>query len=260
MVNSSNLAIGIDIGGTGIKGALIDLSTGELAGKRRRVPTPEGAAPDDVVEATRHVVDEIRSKDAKHHGDGIPVGVTFPAVVKHGVTWSASNVSEKWIGYPAAEAFGRALGEQAAVVNDADAAGVGELHYGAAKGHAGAVLVITLGTGIGSALLYDGRLFPNTEFGHIELNGHRPYERFASSKVRDRLELTWEEWAGRLNPYFEILERIVTPELIVISGGVSKEAAEFLPLLHTQAPVVAATLKNNAGIVGAARLARDAWS
>lgn len=246
---TGSLAIGIDIGGTGIKGALVDVSTGELVSDRLKVATPQGGEPEAIVA-------EVAAM-AERFGDGagsVPVGVCFPAVVIDGRTMSAANVSKRWIGLEAEKLFEGALRRDIVFVNDADAAGVAELHFGAAKGRRGLVMVTTLGTGIGSAMLYNGVLVPNTELGHLEIGG-RDAERRASFAAKERGRLSWRSWAKRLQRYYSTLEMLFSPDLFVVGGGVSKQADEFLPLLKLRAPIVPAALRNNAGILGAAWLA-----
>ncbi len=245
----STLAVGIDIGGTGIKGALVDVTTGELAGDRVKVPTPEGGDPDAVLAAVAEMVagfGEIARE--------VPVGVCFPAIVLHGRTMSAANVSKRWIGLEAEALFEKALGRDIHFVNDADAAGVAEAVFGAAKGVDGLVIVTTLGTGIGSAFLYDGVLVPNTELGHLQLRG-KDAEKLASFAAKERGRLSWKRWADRLQLFYGTVEFLFSPELFVVGGGVSKSYEEFLPLLELRTPIVPATLRNNAGILGAAWLA-----
>jgi polyphosphate glucokinase len=243
-------AIGIDIGGTGIKGAVVDLRTGELVTSRRKIATPAGGRPADILEASRELLVGI---DAEV-GSALPLGLCFPAVVKHGRTLSAANISDKWIGLPAEELFERELGREIHFINDADAAGYAESRYGAAVGAEGLVILTTLGTGIGSALLHDGVLVPNTELGHIELDGHDAESRAAYSAM-ERESLSWAKWAKRLQRYYSHLEFIFSPDLFVVGGGVSKHHEQFLPLLDLKTPIVPAVHRNNAGILGAASLA-----
>jgi polyphosphate glucokinase len=242
---------GIDIGGSGIKGAPVDLVAGEFADERLRIPTPQPSTPDAVADVVSQIVHEFGNKS----GD-LPVGVTFPAVIQHGIARTAANVDQSWIGTDVDALFTEKLGRAVHVVNDADAAGVAEARYGAARGTHGTVIVATLGTGIGSALLIDGKLVPNTELGHLEIDGHDAETRAADS-ARDREELSWEKWAARLQRYFGVVEDLFWPDLIVVGGGVSKKSDRFLPLLHLRAPIVPAQLRNDAGIIGAASLAHE---
>jgi polyphosphate glucokinase len=241
--------LGIDIGGTGIKGAPVDTRAGQLITARQRIPTPQPATPD----AVAGVVGEI----AKHFDWTGPIGATFPAVVQRGVVATAANVDKAWIGTDAAALFSKATGAQATVVNDADAAGIAEMEFGAGLHRTGTVIMITLGTGIGCAIFYDGTLVPNTELGHLQIRGKQA-ERRASELVRETKKLSWKQWAKRLNEYFEQLEALLWPDLIIIGGGVSKKSDKFLPLLKTRAELVPAKLLNDAGIVGAALAARHA--
>jgi len=249
MAATANLAIGIDIGGTGIKGALVDVSTGDLMSERLKVPTPPGGEPDAIVAEVAAMVDRFGDTTG-----AVPVGVCFPAVVLGGRTMSAANVSKKWIGLEAEKLFEKTLGRDILFINDADAAGVAELQFGVAKGRTGLVILTTLGTGIGSAMLYNGVLIPNTELGHLEIDGHDAEKR-ASFSAKERGHLSWKSWAGRLQRYYSRVEALFSPALFVVGGGVSKESAEFLPLLKLNTPIVPAEHRNNAGILGAAWLA-----
>lgn len=245
----STHAIGIDIGGTGIKGAIVDLESGELVTDRVKVATPDGGKPDDIIAEVVKIIDGMGSA-----ADGLAVGVCFPAVVIHGRTMSAANVSKKWIGLDAEKLFEKSLKRDIIFVNDADAAGVAEVRYGAAKGRDGLVILTTLGTGIGSAVIYDGVLVPNSELGHLEVDGHDAESRAAySAKERDNLD--WEHWAKRLQRYYDVVEALFSPDLIIVGGGVSKNADQFIPLLKLRPTIVAAAMRNNAGIVGSAALA-----
>lgn len=243
------LAVGIDIGGTGIKGALVDTRSGELAGDRVKVPTPDGGDPDAVLTAVTEMVAGFGEA-----ATGVPVGVCFPAIVRHGRTMSAANVSKRWIGLEAEQLFERALARDIHFVNDADAAGIAEARFGAARDVDGLVIVTTLGTGIGSAFLYNGILIPNTELGHLEIGGEDA-ERRAAFSAKERDDLDWVQWAKRLQRFYRHVEFLFSPELLVVGGGVSKSHSEFLPLLELETPIVPATLRNNAGILGAAWLA-----
>ncbi|MFF2652134.1 polyphosphate--glucose phosphotransferase [Streptomyces sp. NPDC058045] len=237
---------GVDIGGSGIKGAPVDLARGDLSEERFKVLTPHPATPDKVADGVREVV--------RHFGWTGPVGVTFPGVVTGGATIrTAANVDRGWVGTDAGALLGERLGGvPVTVLNDADAAGIAEMNFGAGRGRRGTVLVLTFGTGIGSALFVDGTLVPNTELGHLELHGHDA-ERHASTKAKDDHELTWEHWARRVQKYLAHVEMLFSPELMVIGGGVSRKAQKFLPLIEgIRAEIVPAELRNNAGIVGAA--------
>ncbi|MEO8518968.1 MAG: polyphosphate--glucose phosphotransferase [Dermatophilaceae bacterium] len=243
--------LGIDIGGSGIKGAPVDLTTGEFASERLRMATPKVSSPAAVSDVLVQIAEHFKSQIGNS-----PIGVTLPAVVTNGVVRSAANIDPSWIGTDARKLFSDRLGRPVTVVNDADAAGVGELHFGAARNTEGLVLLATLGTGIGTALLYNGVLIPNSELGHLEIDGHDAEDRAASS-VKDDKDLSWQEWAVRLQRYFSHLEDLFWPDLIVVGGGVSKKADKFLPLLHLRAPIVAAQLANSAGVIGAAWLANS---
>jgi polyphosphate glucokinase len=238
---------GIDIGGSGIKGAPVDMNEGEFAAERVRIETPDESTPENVIE----VVLEILSKFDWDE----PFGCAFPGIVHHGVVRSAANVDKSWIGVDLAAELGRRTGHRVVVVNDADAAGVAEGRFGAAAGVDGTVVLITLGTGIGSAVLLDGALLPNTEFGHIYLEGGKEAEEYAAASVREEKHLSWTQWAKRLQKYYAHLEFVLSPELFVVGGGVSKKADKYLPLLDLQTPIVPAELRNDAGIIGAALLA-----
>lgn len=248
----TELAIGIDIGGTGIKGAIVDLASGELKSERRKIATPEGGRPADILAATT----ELLAGFSELGGDGLPLGVCFPAIVKRGYTLSAANISKEWIGLHAEALFEDALGRDIHFINDADAAGYAEARYGAARGVDDFVILTTLGTGIGSAFLYDGALLPNTELGHLELDGAEAEKRAAYSAM-EREDLSWEEWAKRLQRFYSHVEFLFSPDLFVVGGGVSKHHEKFLPLLDLATPIVPAVHRNNAGILGAASLAAD---
>lgn len=248
---SKNRVLGIDIGGSGIKGALVDLKKGDFATDRLRIPTPEQSTPQNVAGVVKQIVDHF----ADELGKG-PVGITIPAVVQHGVTRSAANIDKSWIDAPAEKIFEDVLERDIYLVNDADAAGVAEVQYGAAKGHPGLVLLTTLGTGIGTAIINRGVLVPNSELGHIEINGVDAEPSTAAS-AREREGLAFDVWAERLQLYYSRVEALLWPDLIVVGGGVSKNADKFLPLLKLNAPIVPAKLRNAAGIVGAAWLAQD---
>lgn len=242
-------AVGIDIGGTGIKGAIVNVATGELLTDRMKLPTPEGGRPEDILDTVLALFDEIGDIGADAH-----VGVCFPAIVLGGRTMSAANVSKEWIGLQAEALFEKKLGRDIHFVNDADAAGVAEARYGAAVGAKGLTILTTLGTGIGSAMLFNGELIPNSELGHLEIDG-QDAEHLASTSAKEKEDLSWQEWAKRLQRYYEHLELLFSPDLILVGGGISKSSEEFLPLLNLRTPIRPAALRNNAGIVGAAALA-----
>lgn len=245
----AKIAIGIDIGGTGIKGALVDVKNGEMIGDRVRVETPEGGSTDDIIATVKALLKKLPDSP----GD-TPVGICFPAVVQHGVTKSAANISKKWIGFDADRAFTKALGREVHLVNDADAAGLAEMRFGAGRAERGVVIMTTLGTGIGTAIFYDQKLIPNAELGHLQIEGV-DYETKAAFSAKERENLSWEEWAERLQKYYSTLQRLFSPDLIIVGGGVSKEHKNFLPLLDIDCEIVPAEMRNNAGILGAARLA-----
>jgi polyphosphate glucokinase len=242
-------AIGIDIGGTGIKGALVNTKKGQLVSERIRFDTPDGATPEEVIAKVAEIVDQLDSdKDT-------PIGICFPAIIKDGVTLSAANVSKDWVGVKAEKLFSKALNRKVVLLNDADAAGVAEIKYGAGQERKGLVLMVTLGTGIGTALFMNGKLIPNSELGHLEIDGV-DYESMASFSAKERENLSFADWAKRLTKYFNMLDRLLSPDLIIVGGGVSKQHEEFLPLIETNIKMVPAESKNNAGIIGAAFIAR----
>jgi polyphosphate glucokinase len=243
--------LGIDIGGTGIKGAPVDLATGEFTADRLRIETPTKSTPKNVAAVVGQIVEHF----LPIIGDG-PIGITIPAVVTHGQTRSAANIDKSWIDCEAEKIFEEELGRDIYLMNDADAAGVAEVQYGAAKGHPGLVLLTTLGTGIGSALVYRGVLIPNSELGHLEIDGYDAESRAAAS-VKEKQGMSYSEYVPRLQRYYERVEALFWPDLIVVGGGVSKKADKFLPKLKLKTEIVPAKLLNSAGIVGAAWLAAD---
>jgi polyphosphate glucokinase len=238
--------LGIDIGGTGIKAAPVDVAAGRLQAERVKLPTPSPAVPDQVAEVIRRLVEQFEWSGA--------IGITFPGVVAGGIIRTAANLGHAWIGIDSVKFFGEATGQPVTVLNDADAAGLAEMHFGAGKGQQGTVLMLTFGTGIGSALFYDGVLVPNTEFGHIEIHG-KDAEARASERAREEGDLSWDKWASRVDTYLEKMEALLCPGLIIIGGGISRKSDKFLPKLTLHARVVPATLQNDAGIVGAAMAA-----
>jgi polyphosphate glucokinase len=239
--------LGIDVGGSGIKGAPVNTKTGELLAERLRIKTPKGAKPEPMAEVVAEITRHFEWKG--------PIGFGFPAPIKQGVVKTAANVSERWIGLNADELFTKATGCPCTVGNDADVAGIAEMTFGAGKGQMGTVIMITLGTGIGTAIFYGGRLLPNTELGHIEIKGEDAETRAADS-ARQRENLSWEKYAKRLNRYLKTVERLFWPDLFIIGGGISKEHEKFVPLLDVEAPIITAQLLNEAGIIGAALAAR----
>ncbi|MDD6793612.1 MAG: ROK family protein [Thermobifida fusca] len=253
MASRGRVGLGIDIGGSGIKGAPVDLDRGTFVVDRVKIATPQPATP----EAVAAVVAEIVTAFADDVPQDAPLGVTFPAVIQHGVARSAANVDRSWIGTNVEELLSAVTGRRVLVVNDADAAAMAEHRYGAASGVDGVVLLTTLGTGIGTAVLVDGVLLPNTEFGHLEIDGYDAETR-ASASAKERENLSYKEWAEeRLQRYYSVIEDLLWPDLIVVGGGVSRKADKFLPHLRLRAPIVPATLRNTAGIVGAAVLAAE---
>jgi polyphosphate glucokinase len=249
-VGEPGQAFGVDIGGTGIKGAVVDIRSGRLATPRKRFLTPQPSTPDAVADVVAKLV-----ADAEWSG---PVGATFPAVIQHGIARSAANVDKSWIDTDVDACFTKATpsATDVYVLNDADAAGIAEARFGAAKGVPGVVILLTFGTGIGSALLMDGRLVPNTELGHLELDGYDAEKRAAAS-VRDEHNMSYKDWAKRVQRYMSHVERLFTPDLFVVGGGVSKDAAKWVPRLELNTPVKPAELLNDAGIVGAAIAASE---
>ena len=241
--------LGIDVGGSGIKGAPVDTETGKLLGERVRIKTPKQAEPEPVVEVVAEIA---KSFDWKG-----PIGIGFPAPIKSGITMMAANVSEKWVGTNADDLFTKVTGCDCTMINDADAAGLAEMKFGAGVGQPGTVIMVTLGTGIGSAIFYRGVLLPNTEFGHLEVQGHEAESR-ASDAARQRDDLSWKKYAKRLNLFLASMESLFWPDLFIIGGGISKVAEKYIPLLNVETPVVPAQLLNEAGIVGAALAARSA--
>jgi len=240
--------LGIDVGGSGIKGAPVDIATGELTAERLRIKTPKGAEPEPVAD----VVAEI----AKSFNWSGPIGIGFPAPIKAGVAMMAANVSEKWVGTNADDLFTRITGCDCTMINDADAAGLAEMEFGAGRGQPGTVIMITLGTGIGTAIFHRGKLVPNTEFGHLDMKG-RDAEHRASDAVRQLEDLSWKKYAKRLDKYLVEMEKLFWPDLFIVGGGISKKSDKYIPLLTINTPVITAQFMNEAGIVGAALAARS---
>lgn len=239
--------LGIDVGGSGIKGAPVDTKKGALLAERYRIKTPAKAEPEPVAQ----VVDKIaRSFNWKG-----PIGIGFPAPIKSGVAMMAANISPQWVGVNADKLFSEVTGCPCTLVNDADAAGLAEMAFGAGRGQRGTVIMVTLGTGIGTAIFHGGKLLPNTEFGHLDMKG-RDAEHRASDAARQRDDLTWKKYAKRLTKYLSAMEKLFWPDLFIVGGGISKEAQKFLPMLTIETPIVPAEMLNEAGIVGAALAAR----
>ena len=239
--------LGIDIGGSGVKGAPVDVEKGILLAERQRISTPQPPIPD----ALGNVVAEV----VKHFKWQGPIGCTFPGVIKAGVVYTAANIDEAWIGLNGQKLLEEKTGCRVVFLNDADAAGIAEMQFGVGKGRQGIVIMLTFGTGIGSAIFVDGRLVPNTEFGHMEIRG-KDAEHRAADRVRTEKELSWEKWAERVNEFLGRMELLFSPDLFIIGGGVSKKHDKFLPLLQTRAEIVPAQLLNEAGMIGAAIAAK----
>jgi polyphosphate glucokinase len=240
-------ALGIDVGGSGIKGAPVNIATGQLLAERLRIKTPKGAEPESVADVVAEIADSFKWKGR--------IGIGFPAPIKTGVAMMAANVSEKWVGLNADDLFTKKTGRNCTMINDADAAGLAEMEFGAGKGQPGTVILITLGTGIGTAIFHRGNLLPNTEFGHLDMNGMDAEHR-ASDAVREREDLSWKKYAERLNKYLEEMEKLFWPDLFIIGGGISKQSEKFIPMMEVETPVIPAQFLNEAGIVGAALAAR----
>ena len=243
--------LGIDVGGTGIKSAIVETTTGELLSEKHRIETPRPATPKAVAEVLKELL--------KHHQWKGPVGTGFPAAIQHGIARTAANIDKSFIGLPIADYFSKETGCEFFIANDADVAGMAEMHFGAGKGNDGVVLIITLGTGIGTALFSDGHLLPNTELGHVFLENGREAERYASALVRETQQLKWKDWGERLNLYLCLMENLLWPDLIVLGGGVSEKLQKFSPMLTTKAPIVAASFLIVPGLSVRRCLPRKLW-
>ena len=244
---SPRRGFGIDVGGSGVKGGIVDLDSGQLIGERFKLATPQPATPDAVAKTIAEVV--------AHFGWDGPLGVTYPGVVADGVVWTGANVDKGWIGLNAKEVIGAALdGQQVTVLNDADAAGLAEEKFGAGRDNTGVIVLLTFGTGIGSAVIHNGVLLPNTEFGHLEVGGKEAEHRAASS-VKERKDWSYERWTEEVTKVLVAIENAIWPDLFIAGGGISRKADKWVPLLKNRTPVVAAALQNTAGIVGAAMAA-----
>jgi len=241
--------LGIDIGGSGIKGAIVDIRKGEFVGERHRIPTPQPAKPQPVAEVVAEIVN--------HFDYSGPIGVTFPAIIHNGVAHSAANVDDEFIGTDISRLIQRETGLPTITLNDADAAGIAEMHFGAGQNQLGTVIILTLGTGIGSAMFRKGVLFPNSELGHIYLSNGMEAEHYAAERIRSEEELSWKKWGKRLNELFQHVEFIFSPDLIIVGGGVSKKYEKYFPYIEVKAQLLPAELRNDAGIIGAALAAED---
>jgi polyphosphate glucokinase len=250
------LALGIDVGGTGVKAALVDLATAELASPRIREKTPQPSDPQSVVRVIRSVVDQVL--EGREVPEFLPVGCGLPGVVKNGCLTTAANIDPGWVGWPAQQKIGEAIGRPAMIINDADAAGLAEMAYGAGEGVPGTVLLLTIGTGIGSAIFIDGALVPNTELGHVEFRG-KDAEARLSGAARERRHVGWKEWAREFDYYMSRLELYLAPDLFILGGGVSKEWARFGKYLERPTAIRTAAYLNASGIIGAAYAAAAAW-
>jgi polyphosphate glucokinase len=262
-VKPSDLAVGIDFGGSGIKGAVVNTRTGQFMGERIRVRTPQPSVPRDVVAVMDGLVRSLLEPLVGGEGPltaadaaGLPVGVGIPAATRGGTTLTAANIDSGWIGFQAEREMSLAMSRVVAIGNDADVAGLAELRFGAGRYQRGTIIVLTIGTGMGSAIFADGRLLPNTEFGHVELKGQDAEVRVAES-ARDRLGLSWKEWAAGFDDYLHLLEKLFWPDLFILGGGASKRSDNYMQYVTVKTPVAIATLKNNAGIVGGALIAID---
>ncbi len=251
---AGRIAIGVDVGGTGVKVSAVDVDTGMLVGDRHRVLTPKPSTPAAVIKVIARLVKLVGRQTGVQ---AVPVGVGVPSVVIDGITRSAANIDAGWVGFDAAATMSKVIGAPVTVLNDADAAGLAEMRFGAGVGVRGVVLVLTLGTGLGSGLFMDGRLVPNVELGHMEIRG-RDAERRSAAIARVRRGLSWKAWAQDLDEHLNAIDRLFSPNLIILGGGVSKNADRFVPLLKVRPPVVVATFRNEAGIVGAAMAAAEA--
>lgn len=241
--------LGIDIGGSGIKGAIVDTEKGEFTVDRHRIPTPQPATPDAVTDTVAEIV--------QHFEWNGPIGCTFPAIIKQGVAHSAANVDDAWIGTDAQRLIQRKTGDPVLIMNDADAAGIAEMQFGAGRGNDGTVILLTVGTGIGSAIFQRGVLLPNTELGHIYLSNGKEGENYAADSVRKDKDLSYKKWGKRLNKYLQHVDFIFSPDLIIIGGGVSKKYKKYFKYIDIKADLVPAQLRNHAGIIGAAFAATE---
>ncbi|MBA2700940.1 MAG: ROK family protein [Chloroflexi bacterium] len=251
---ASRIAIGVDVGGSGVKAAVVDVESGQFRSERLRVPTPTPSTPDRVSETIARLI--RRLVKASGVSETAPVGVGLPGVAIDGRLLTAANIDPAWIDFPVADKLSKTLKRPVSIVNDADAAGIAEMRFGVGAGQAGVVVFLTLGTGVGSGVFVDGTLVPNTEFGQMEIRG-RPAERRSASAARTRRGLSWKAWAQDLDEHLQRIEDLMWPSLFILGGGVSKNAERFVPRLQRRTPVVAARLRNDAGIIGAAIVAAE---
>lgn len=240
----SNIVLGLDVGGTGIKGALVDLDKGSLHSDKIKYKTPDNSSPKEVIKVIKKLISDLE-------WEGKDFGCGFPSIIKNGVAFSAANIDKGWKNFDISKFFKKELGVKTSIINDADAAGMAEYNYGAGKGKSGTVLMLTLGTGIGSGLIVDGKLVPNSEFGHMKWRDGIA-EDYASNRARKNGDLSWSEWGKELNKVLLHYELIVSPDLIILGGGVSKSFAEYAKYFTSKTPIIPAQLLNNAGIIGAA--------
>ncbi|MEO1287232.1 MAG: ROK family protein [Chloroflexota bacterium] len=241
--------LGIDIGGSGIKGALVDTEKGEFVGERHRIPTPQPAKPEPVANVVAEIIEYFNYEG--------PIGVTFPAIIQNGIALNAANVDDDFIGTDVSRLIQRATGLPTVVLNDADAAGIAEMRFGAGQNQLGTVIILTLGTGIGSAFFRKGVLLPNTELGHIYLANGAEAEHYAAERIRGEEDLSWKKWGQRLNEVFQHIEYIFSPDMLIVGGGVSKKYDKYFEYIDIKAELVPAQLRNQAGIIGAALAAQD---
>src|SRR6476659_1946188 len=253
-VASGRIAIGVDVGGSGIKASVVDVESGRLRSERLRVATPMPSTPDAVLASVARLVKRLSKTGGL--GDSTPVGIGLPGVTIDGRMITAANIDAGWIDFPVVERMGRLLKRPVAIINDADAAGIAEMRFGVGAGEPGVVIFLTLGTGVGSGVFNDGVLVPNTEFGQMEIRG-RPAERRSAAAARVRRGLSWKAWAADLDEHLQRIEDLLWPTLFIIGGGVSKNADKYIPRLTTRTPVVPASLRNDAGIIGAAIVAAE---
>ena len=253
-LGTGRIAIGVDVGGSGIKAAVVDIEAGRFRSDRIRVATPQPSTPEAVLASVGRVVKRLARSSGL--GDATPVGVGLPVVTMNGTAMTASNIDAKWIGFPVVDRLVKATGRSVTIVNDADAAGIAEMRFGQGRGKGGTVVVLTLGTGVGSGVFIDGRLVPNVEFGTMEIRG-KPAEWRSASAARTRRGLGWKAWALDLDEHLDRIDKLVWPTLMILGGGVSKNGDKFIPRLTVRCPVVAADLRNDAGIIGAAIVAAE---